>query len=97
MACFLIKVHLLLKPFPPPILSLLTNTPLPRETQDPTFHFPPLKVRLRWALFLINFIPFIYKSSWDFPGGAVVKNLPASAGEMASIPGPGRSHIPWSS
>ena len=32
----------------------------------------------------------------DFPGGAVVKNLPANAGDMGSIPGPGRSHMPWS-
>ena len=31
----------------------------------------------------------------DFPGGAVVKNLPASAGEMGSIPGPGRFHMLW--
>ena len=29
----------------------------------------------------------------DFPGGAVVKNLPASAGDMGSRPGPGRSHM----
>ena len=28
----------------------------------------------------------------DFPGGAVVKNLPANAGDMGSSPGPGRSH-----
>ena len=32
----------------------------------------------------------------DFPGGAVVKNLPANAGDMGSSPGPGRSHILWS-
>ena len=32
----------------------------------------------------------------DFPGGAVVKNLPASAGDMGSSPGPGRSHMPRS-
>ena len=32
----------------------------------------------------------------DFPGGAVVKNPPANAGDMGSIPGPGRSHMPWS-
>ena len=31
-----------------------------------------------------------------FPGGAVVKNLPASAGDTGSSPGPGRSHMPWS-
>ena len=32
----------------------------------------------------------------DFPGGAVVKNLPANAGDTGSSPGPGRSHMPWS-
>ena len=30
-----------------------------------------------------------------FPGGPVVKNLPASTGDTGSIPGPGRSHMPW--
>ena len=29
----------------------------------------------------------------NFPGGLVVKNLPANAGDMASIPDPGRSHM----
>ena len=28
-----------------------------------------------------------------FPGDAVVKNPPAIAGDMGSIPGPGRSHM----
>ena len=32
----------------------------------------------------------------DFPGGTVVKNPPANAGDTGSIPGPGRSHMPWS-
>ena len=31
-----------------------------------------------------------------FPGGAVVKNPPANAGDTGSIPGPGRSHMPQS-
>ena len=31
-----------------------------------------------------------------FPGGAVVKNLPANAGDTGPSPGLGRSHIPWS-
>ena len=30
----------------------------------------------------------------DFPGGPVVKNPPANAGEVDSIPGPGRFHMP---
>ena len=32
-----------------------------------------------------------------FPGGAVVENLPANAGDTGSSPGLGRSHMPWSS
>ena len=29
----------------------------------------------------------------DFPGGAMVKNPPANAGDTGSIPGPVRSHV----
>ena len=29
----------------------------------------------------------------DFPGGTVVKNPPAIAGDMGLSPGPGRSHM----
>ena len=32
----------------------------------------------------------------DFPGGPVVRNLPAKAGDTGSIPGPGRFHMPQS-
>ena len=32
----------------------------------------------------------------DFPGGAVVKNPPANAGDTGSSPGRGRSHMPRS-
>ena len=31
--------------------------------------------------------------NWDFPGGTVVKNPPASAGDTGSSPGPGRFHV----
>ena len=33
---------------------------------------------------------------WDFPGGTVVKNPLANAGDMGSIPGLGRSLMPRS-
>jgi len=33
---------------------------------------------------------------WGFPGGPVVNNPPASAGDMGSVPSLGRSHVPWS-
>ena len=32
----------------------------------------------------------------DFPGGTVVKNPPANAGDTGSSPGLGRSHLPRS-
>ena len=32
----------------------------------------------------------------DFPGGTVVKNPPANAGDTGLSPGLGRSHVPWS-
>ena len=35
----------------------------------------------------------ITRHHWDFPGGTVVKSLPANAGDTASIPGLGRSHM----
>ena len=37
-----------------------------------------------------------YMHSRGFPGGAVVKNPPANAGDTGSSLGPGRSHMPWS-
>ena len=34
------------------------------------------------------------RTRWgDFPGGSVVKNPPANAGDVGSIPDPGRSHM----
>ena len=41
-------------------------------------------------------LKIIKEKFWDFPGGAVVKNLPANAGDTDLIPGLGRSHMPWS-
>ena len=42
-------------------------------------------------------ISFTFKKIFrDFPGGAVVKNPPANAGDTGSSPGPGRFHMPRS-
>ena len=51
------------------------------------------KERFDW---LVTRWPFKNHSSGDFPGTAVVKNLPANVGDMGLIPGLGRSHMPWS-
>ena len=37
-----------------------------------------------------------FKNILGFPGGAVVKNLPANAADTGSSPGLGRSHMPRS-
>ena len=42
----------------------------------------------------------VSKQKWrlsGFPGGSVVRNPPANAGDMSAIPGPGRPYLPWSS
>ena len=36
------------------------------------------------------------KQKQGFPGGAVVENSPANAGDTGSSPGLGGSHMPWS-
>ena len=36
------------------------------------------------------------ENSSGFPGGSVVRSLPARAGDTGSIPGSGRSHMLWS-
>ena len=38
----------------------------------------------------------ILKKRKDFPGGTVVKNPPANAGDTGSSPSLGRSHVPQS-
>ena len=38
-------------------------------------------------------VPFSKETFWDFPGGPVVKKLPANAGDMGLIPGPGGSNM----
>ena len=39
----------------------------------------------------------VAKQKQGFPGGGVVKNPPANAGDTGSSPGLGRSHMPWGS
>ena len=67
------------------------------------------KVRRRWqlskltrmyvqkeALYNIDHLACVKILVVGFPGGAVVENLPANAGDTGSSPGLGRSHMPRS-
>ena len=48
--------------------------------------------------FRLYYTATVIKTVWlGFPGGAVVENLPANAGDTGSGPGLGRSHMPQSS
>ena len=44
----------------------------------------------------VGALPRIQDLMWGFPGGALVENLPANAGDTGSSPGLGRSHVPRS-
>ena len=37
-----------------------------------------------------------FRQQEDFPGGIVDNNLPANAVDTGLMPGPGKSHLPWS-
>ena len=50
----------------------------------------------QWNGFLISINSPLKVNLLGFPGGAVVENLPANAGDTGSSPGLGRSHMPRS-
>ena len=53
----------------------------------------PIKTTMRYH-FIPTSMTKVKKSDRGFPGGAVVENLPANAGDTGSSPGLGRSHMP---
>ena len=53
-----------------------------------TFRFQPLLLTGKMAVCAQE------STLWDFPGGPVVKNLPANAGHTGLIPGLGRLYMP---
>ena len=75
-------VRSLVRELDPTCMPQLRSTPAATKTQS--------------NLKYINKINILKNINMDFPGGSVVKNLPANAGDTGSIPGPGRSHMPRS-
>ena len=68
-----------------------------------------MEMNLKENIYMYNWITLLYtwnivnqlylnkkKKFRGFPGGAVVKNPPANAGDTGSSPGLGRSHMPRS-
>ena len=62
------------------IIHLYSHASLSEE-QESTFNSPQQLAQPLWPF-------FIQKAMADFSGGPVVKNSPANAGDMGSVPGP---------
>ena len=58
-------------------------------------YFKPIKLVYVCAIILYFKTAYILSKAhkWGFPGGAVVGNLPANAGDTGSSPGLGRAHM----
>ena len=95
----------------PLLLSLALPPPWFRHQQSPPCGAPSLPSFVRLTVlqmeqlvcsFFFNvksvYVTPVFKkpSHGGFPRGAVVKNLPANAGDTVSSPGLGRYHMPWS-
>ena len=59
-------------------------------------HAPIYKFPKHVSSAAYTYIYKFQKCGKAFPGGTVVKNLPANAGDTGSNPGLGRSHMPRS-
>ena len=73
-----------------------TKTLIQKDTCTPMFIAALFAIAKTWKQPKCPSTDEWIKKMWGFPGGAVVQNLPANAGDMGSSPGLGRSHMPRS-
>ena len=88
------KFDLSISSFVPCAFEVKPMIPLPMDTYLlSTFHLPGTRdnVVIRQTWFLPSWDLSLVGQKRGFPGGSVVKYLPANAGDAGSIPGLGRS------
>ena len=70
---------------------------LPYDPAIPLLGIYPEKTIIQKETCTTMFTAALFKIAKDLPGGTMVKNPPANAGDTGSSPGLGRSHMPRSS
>ena len=71
----------------------ITERHIKRGSSLLTIKETQIKTMMRYHLTPVRMAIIKKSTGEDFPGGAVVKNLPANAGDTGSSPGLGRSHM----
>ena len=70
---------------------MVENRQISHVEEFQIIYVKPNSPTLKCGLHIV--ISFLKKGE-DFPGGSVVKNPPANAGDKGLSPGPGRFHMP---
>ena len=74
--------------------AIYENLDIPNKGQSKTFHLLYKTIHPQRSFRKLNLLKtftMMYSVLWGFPGGSVVKNTPANAGDAVSIPGSRRS------
>ena len=72
-------------------VSLTIMSPVPKIVSDTREVINKYLLKGKKVTTGKNFLKLYH---WDFPGGTVARNPPARAGDMGSICGPSRFHVP---
>ena len=73
-----------------------TNVNYTNKIRRPDQYLVKQQIQICLTVLHIRLFQIVKTKIQGFPGGAVIENLPADAGDTGSSPGLGRSHMPRS-